>query len=318
MKFSRRHVSHRFLAPALILTVSFVVAGVIFVNTNHVLAGGTLRNDGTSQYTSFTCGGGGYNINTGTYDWSAPSNTCTFACDAAHNGQTCTDTTTVGSGTYPDCTGFTTCAYSVCQTTTYTCVYTEPICVADSSCAATTYTDSTCTDSCGNVYAGTKTYPPPTCASLGYAYGTYPSCSNTPPYAQGYYQATYAPTYSEGYYQGYYQATYAPSYSEASYYSQASDAPQSCTSPTVTLTANPVRVKSGQTTSLKITGTGITTSCVVTGPGVSQTIPASTCNATATITTPAITSSSKYSVTCDGVAASAFVIVNTSFKPIEF
>lgn len=112
----------------------------------------------------------------------------------------------------------------------------------------------------------------------------------------------------------YSQGTY---YSEGTYYSQSSYAP-SCTAPRVSITATPSRVRSGQTTTLTVTGTGITTSCTVTGPGVNTTIPASSCGVSRTITTPAITTSSIYNVSCDSSAASAKVIVNIPFNIIEF
>lgn len=240
----------------------------------------------------------------------------------------------------------------------YTCTYTPPACTPDSSCAANTCSTSTCSDSCGNTYAGTKscsvactvsnacgasntgTLSGGVCSASapalpsGYGssctsaanscgmtntgtIGCSGSCSASAPSnalcAPAYSEASYAPVYS----QSYYQSSYAPAYSEASYYAEGSYAP-SCTSPAVSITANPSRVKSGQTSTLTVTGTGISSSCVVSGPGVNTTIPASSCTASQTITTPAITARSVYTVSCDSGATTAKVIVNLPFGILEF
>ena len=183
-------------------------------------------------------------------------------------------------------------------------------CTANSACAATTCGGSTCADTCGNSYAGTQncTPPPTTCADLGQV-GTFPACSTPPP---TYSEASYVPTYS----QSYYQSSYAPTYSEASYYAEGSYAP-SCTSPTVSITASPSRVKSGQTSTLTITGSGISGTCTIAGPGVSQSFPASSCAVSGTVTTPAITARSNYTVTCDG-GATAKASVLVPFGVMEF
>ncbi len=112
----------------------------------------------------------------------------------------------------------------------------------------------------------------------------------------------------------YAQGTY---YSQSSYYAQGTYAP-GCTAPSVTITATPSRVKSGQTTTLTVTGTGITTSCTITGPGVNTTQSASSCGVSKTITTPAITANSVYTVTCDSGAATGKAVVNIPFGITEF
>lgn len=124
-------------------------------------------------------------------------------------------------------------------------------------------------------------------------------------YGQGYYQSYY---YGQGYYQGYY---YGQGYYQSTYYAEGYYAPV-CSSPTVTITSTPGRVRVGNTVQLKITATGIATSCSVTGPGVSQTLTPTSCNiGPTTITTPAITKQSTYTVSCDSAAATTKVIVNT-------
>jgi len=124
-------------------------------------------------------------------------------------------------------------------------------------------------------------------------------------YGQGYYQGYY---YGQGYYQGYY---YGQGYYQSTYYAEGYYAPV-CSGPTVAITATPSRVRVGNTVQLKVTASGITTSCTVTGPGVSQTLTPTSCNVgPTTITTPAITKQSTYTVSCDSAAATTKVIVNT-------
>ncbi len=54
-------------------------------------------------------------------------------------------------------------------------------CVANAGCAANTCSTTTCSDSCGNNYAGTKNCPEPvyTCQDYGYQYGTVGNCWNS-------------------------------------------------------------------------------------------------------------------------------------------
>ena len=192
------------------------------------------------------------------------------------------------------------------------CYTTPPSCTADLSCAATTCAGSNCNgtnSSCQTVtVAGTKscTPPPTTCADLGQV-GTFPACTTPPPV---YAEASYVPAYT--------QASYTPSYSQSTYYSEASYAPVGCGTPSATLTAAPTRVRSGQTSTLTLTATGVTTSCSITGPGVNTTVAASSCGVSKTLVTPAITSQSTYTVTCDGVASLAKIIVNLVARVIEF
>ncbi len=326
-------------ASALLLTIVLSM----FYKQQLVFAGGSLRYDGTSFSMGLMCGMT-YNLATGAYDWSSGGNTCTFSCDAAHNGQSCSVTTTIGSGVYENCTGFTTCAYYICQTDTYTCTYAAA-CTPDASCAASTYYDQTCTDSCGNVYQGTKPYPgcasldhmTPYCVDWGFScasmgmVGSWPVCVTPPTTCTA--DSSCAASTAVGstctdtcgnayagtmttYAQSYYQASYAP-YAQSSYYSEGGYAP-SCTGATVSLTASPARVKSGHTSTLTVTGTGITTSCSITGPGVNTTVPASSCGVSQTLVTPPITSQVTYKVTCDSSVDIAKIIVNLVPKVVEF
>jgi len=211
---------------------------------------------------------------------------------------------------------------SNCGNMKYTEVTCTAQCTADASCAATTNVGNTCTDSCGNVYAGTLV---PTCAN-GSA-GPYPACPTNTCVANvsqacsasnscsmsnagtvncdGSCSAS-APS----------ESLCAPVYSQSSYYSEASYAP-SCTGATVSVTASPSRVKSGQTSTLTITGSGISGTCTIAGPGVSQSFPASSCAVSGTVTTPAITARSNYTVTCDG-GATAKASVLVPFGVMEF
>lgn len=188
-------------------------------------------------------------------------------------------------------------------------------CTADSSCAASTPEGKTCTDACGNVYDGTKTAGP-LCAvnatqpcsfsnSCGMTnYGTVNcdgTCSvGTPPESS-------CPSYSQGTY-----------YSQSTYYSQGSYAPTGCGTPAATITATPSRVRSGQTSVLALAGTGVTTSCTITGPGVNSTTAASSCNVAKTLTTPAITTQTTYTVSCDSSTNLTKVIVNPIPTVVEF
>ncbi len=206
-----------------------------------------------------------------------------------------------------------------CGNIQYTSITCASQCTPNSSCAASTYVGSTCTDSCGNVYAGTLVA---TCSNG--SSGPYPSCpmctassacaASTPVGSTctdscgNIYAGTMGGTYSEAYY----QASYAPAYSEASY------AAPACSSPTVSISATPTRVRSGQTSVLKVTASGITGTCTVTGPGVSQTFSASSCSVSGNITTPVITARSNYTVSCDGGAATAKVSVSIPFGILEF
>lgn len=91
-----------------------------------------------------------------------------------------------------------------------------------------------------------------------------------------------------------------------------------CTAPTGTITANPTRVKSGSSSTITYSATGITTSCTVTGPGVNQTIPANSCTVPgSSVSTGALTTQSVYILTCDGVERGR-VVVNVLPKIIEF
>lgn len=77
------------------------------------------------------------------------------------------------------------------------------------------------------------------------------------------------------------------------------------------ISVSPARVVSGSTSVITVSATGVDVSCTVTGPGVSQTIMASNGTIpTTNITTPALTTQSTYSITCDDVEATAKGIIN--------
>lgn len=91
-----------------------------------------------------------------------------------------------------------------------------------------------------------------------------------------------------------------------------------CTAPTGTITANPTRVKSGDSSTITYSATGITNSCTVTGPGVNQTIPANSCTVPgSSASTGPLTTQSVYILTCDGVERGR-AVVNVLPKIIEF
>ncbi|MEK6968784.1 MAG: hypothetical protein AABX51_09255 [Nanoarchaeota archaeon] len=77
------------------------------------------------------------------------SGNCSFSCNAANVGRTCSNLVCAG--------GSGDSAYF--YTHDYACVYYPPACTPDPSCAADTCTTDTCYDSCSNAYAGTKSCP---------------------------------------------------------------------------------------------------------------------------------------------------------------
>lgn len=169
----------------------------------------------------------------------------------------------------------------------------SPSCTPDSSCQANTCTTTSCSDSCGNTYPGTKTTgscavctPDSSCqANTCTGSSCSDSCGNS-----------YAGT----------KTCVMP--------------PPTCTSPTVSITASPTRVSSGGSATLAVTGTGISTSCSISNQTGSSlgTFSATSCNANASaIPTGPLTSQGVFTVTCDGGAATAQVIVNVNptFKP---
>lgn len=216
-------------------------------------------------------------------------------------------------------------------------------CVPSSACAANTCSTTTCSDSCGNSYAGTQncTPPPTTCADLGQV-GTYPNCSAAPTCTDNSYCS--GTTYiSSDTCNG--QTGSTPNSTSCGYVAPSSCTPSSacaastpvgstcsdscgntysgtvasgCGTPSATLTAAPIRVRSGQTSTLTLSAIGVTTSCTVTGPGVNSTTAASSCGVSKTIVTPAITSQVTYKVTCDSTTEIAKIIVNLVPKVIEF
>lgn len=91
-----------------------------------------------------------------------------------------------------------------------------------------------------------------------------------------------------------------------------------CSNPDITLTAVPDRVTSGQPTVITFSASGISGSCTLsgTGLGTQSAVTASMCNvADTTVTTPAITAQSTYTVTCtDGTTESVVVNVIPRFQ----
>ncbi len=155
-------------APAGILAVSAAIAIAIIFPSLQAFAG-SLQYTGSSSYVNpiVTCG---YAYNGWSID-EIDTNTCDdFTCDASNNGRGCqiiTETGTVPSGSI-GCDNSTGCAGGgmydhVCRVDSYTCVHQT--CTPNSSCAANTCNTGTCSDSCGNVYAGTKDCSVPCTAS---------------------------------------------------------------------------------------------------------------------------------------------------------
>lgn len=227
------------------------------------------------------------------------------------------------------------------------CLPAPPSCTADFSCAANTCAGSNCSGTNGScqtvAVAGTKncTPPPTTCADLGQV-GTYPNCSAAPTCTDNSYCSgtTYISSDTCNGQTG--STANSPS---CGYVAPSSCTPSSacaastpvgstcsdscgntysgtvasgCGTPSATLTAAPIRVRSGQTSTLTLSAIGVTTSCTVTGPGVNSTTAASSCGVSKTIVTPAITSQVTYKVTCDSTTEIAKIIVNLVPKVIEF
>ncbi len=84
------------------------------------------------------------------------------SCDAAHVGQ---GWSTIQCLNHFECDAEGSCGNI--QYTTISCEAVVSACTPDSSCAASTYQGSTCTDSCGNVYAGTIPIPADSPAGCG-------------------------------------------------------------------------------------------------------------------------------------------------------
>lgn len=96
--------------------------------------------------------------------------------------------------------------------------------------------------------------------------------------------------------------------------------PAACTgSLTATLTATPSRVRSGTSTTLTWTASGVNTSCTVTGTdGFTQTTSATACNVPITNVTRSINTQSTYSISCDGGPVLDTITVNVIPNFIEF
>ena len=86
--------------------------------------------------------------------------------------------------------------------------------------------------------------------------------------------------------------------------------------PTAYITASPTRVQNGNSTTLSWSASGVT-SCSVTGPG-GTTISNTFSNTATTTQSVTVTGQSKYTLSCDGGAASSSVIVNVVPKYNEF
>lgn len=92
----------------------------------------------------------------------------------------------------------------------------------------------------------------------------------------------------------------------------------SCGTANVSITANPDRVRSGQTSTVSWSATGVDSSCTISGPGVNQTVPGASCVIPNGSANPTITAQSVYTISCDGGERTAQVIVNLIPRFIEF
>ncbi|HEV7121670.1 MAG TPA: hypothetical protein VGN56_02470 [Candidatus Paceibacterota bacterium] len=189
-----------------------------------------------------------------------------------------------------------------------TCSASAP---ADSLCPAPPPPAPTCADF-GEVgtYPACSAPPTPSCADFGQV-GTYPACSAPAPPPP-------APTCADFGETGTYPDCSAPpSGNPGNGGSGGGSGPGgSCTNPTVAITASPDRVKSGQTSTLTVTGSGLSQACTVTGPGVNQTVTPNSCAASASIPTPPITTQSTFTVTCPDVTGSANISVIINLNPV--
>lgn len=92
-----------------------------------------------------------------------------------------------------------------------------------------------------------------------------------------------------------------------------------CGTASPTLTASPTRVVSGGTSTLTLSAGGVDSTCTLTGPGINTSYTPTSCNVSSrTVTTPAITNQSVYTLSCDGGERTAQAVVNIIPKVQEF
>ncbi|HWH06948.1 MAG TPA: CARDB domain-containing protein, partial [Candidatus Paceibacterota bacterium] len=86
-----------------------------------------------------------------------------------------------------------------------------------------------------------------------------------------------------------------------------------------TITATPNRVNANGTATIAWSATAINTSCTISGPGVNQTVNSSSCTVpNGSVVTPAISTQSTYTISCDGGAVTDTAIVNVIPQFEEF
>ena len=82
---------------------------------------------------------------------------------------------------------------------------------------------------------------------------------------------------------------------------------------TAEITATPNRVNPNGTATLNWSASAINTTCTITGPGVNQTVSASSCTVPdGSLVTPALTTQSTYTISCDSGAVTDTAIVNVT------
>ncbi|HYE23511.1 MAG TPA: PKD domain-containing protein [Candidatus Paceibacterota bacterium] len=86
----------------------------------------------------------------------------------------------------------------------------------------------------------------------------------------------------------------------------------------VEISADPLRVRSGQTTTLTWSADAINTGCTITGPGYSQTVSANSCTVPNGTAVRTVNSQSEFVISCDNGAATDSVIVNVIPEFEEF
>lgn len=255
-----------------------------------------------------------------------------------------TDSTPVGSGSI---------TRSPTQTTTYTLncygssvvsssvtVTVNAACIPDSSCAANTCTGSSCTDSCGNSYTGTKTCSAsaptvtftatPNPVASGSSTKLTWSSTNATSCTGGGFSTGNATSNATGVSTG--PLTSAATYTITCTGSGGSTTKSvtvgitggTCTdsgTPTLSVTPNIVQVNTATNITFSFSVPSTSGSCTLTGPGVSQTITATAaCTLSASTYTAnnlTVTGQSIYTLSCPG-GRTAKAIVNVTPNFTEF
>jgi hypothetical protein len=94
--------------------------------------------------------------------------------------------------------------------------------------------------------------------------------------------------------------------------------PPPCTNDSATISANPIRVRAGETSTITWSATGVDRSCVISGPNLSRTIGGSTCNIPNGTASPRIDTQSVYRIVCDEGESQDEVVVNVIPQFDEF